>query len=354
MLSIKTRMYVNLGVLALAMLVVCTVALSGFNSSSLRMKRLHAENLVPITQVGEIAERSLQSQQYRLAAYIHRDVSFTQSNYELVKQNRAQINELTEQFDKYSLSERERQLVAEVKQQRAAIVDAGKKEIELLLAGDYDAAAKVRIAAIEPVIERIEQTTERLAQERLKGAEATIAAAQRELDRDRNFMLGCFAAALAVAIWFAWLLTEHIATGLARAEELARRVSRGELGNQVTITGSDEIASLLGALKEMDSRLMQTMTQVSESAAEVDRAARQLSQGSDDLSERTQEQAAALEQTAASIEEMTATVKQNADNAKHANQIAASTRGQADQGGVAVQRAVGAMGEITASSKRIE
>jgi methyl-accepting chemotaxis protein-1 (serine sensor receptor) len=51
---------------------------------------------------------------------------------------------------------------------------------------------------------------------------------------------------------------------------------------------------------------------------------------------------------------MTATVKQNADNAKHANHIAASTRQQADQGGVAVQRAVGAMGEITASSKRIE
>jgi methyl-accepting chemotaxis protein len=107
-------------------------------------------------------------------------------------------------------------------------------------------------------------------------------------------------------------------------------------------------------LQGMDAQLMQTMTQVSESAAEVDRTARQLSQGSDDLSERTQEQAAALEETAASIEEMAATVKQNADNAKHANQIARNTRSQADQGGVAVHRAVGAMSEITTSSKRIE
>ena len=51
MLTIKTRMYVNLGVLVVAMLVVCGVALSAFNASSRRMQQLHSENLVPITQV---------------------------------------------------------------------------------------------------------------------------------------------------------------------------------------------------------------------------------------------------------------------------------------------------------------
>ncbi|WP_129644893.1 methyl-accepting chemotaxis protein [Peristeroidobacter agariperforans] len=354
MLTIRTRMYVNLGVLAVAMLVVCGVALSAFNSSSRRMQQLHAENLVPITQINEIYQRSLQSQQYRLEGYVHRDPAFTKTNYDMVKENRGRINELTELFGQYPLSEQERRLLDEVKSQRAAIVDAGKKEIELLLAGEYDAATKVRIEAIEPVIDRMDVTTEQLAKAREQAAAETIVQAQQELNRDRNVMLGCFIAALAVASWFAWLLTRHISNGLARAEDLARRVSRGELGNQVAVTGNDEISALLRSLTDMDSKLMETMTQVSESAAEVDRAARQLSQGSDDLSERTQEQAAALEETAASIEEMAATVKQNADNAKHANQIATSTRTQADQGGVAVQRAVGAMGEITSSSKRIE
>ncbi|HEY0683136.1 MAG TPA: methyl-accepting chemotaxis protein [Steroidobacter sp.] len=353
MLTIKTRMYVNLGVLAVAMLVLCGVALNAFTASSARMQQLHAENLIPITQINEIYQRSLQSQQFRLEAYVHRNPSFTQSNYELVKQNRARINELTESLSKHSLTATERQLLDEVIQQRVDLVDSGKKEIELLLAGEYEAAGKVRVESMEPVIDRMDQTTERLALERQHAAEATIEQAQRELNTDRNVMLGCFFAALAVAIWFAWLLTKHISTGLARAEDLARRVSRGELGNQIDVSGNDEISALLRSLKDMDSKLMETMTEVRESAAEVDRAARQLSQGSDNLSERTQEQAAALEETAASIEEMTATVKQNAENAKHANGIAASTRSQADQGGVAVQRAVGAMSEITSSSKRI-
>lgn len=354
LLTIKARMYVNLGVLAVAMLVVCGVALDAFNGSSHRMQQLHAENLVPITQINEIYQRSLQSQQHRLEAYIHRDPAVTQANYDKVKQNRARINDLTEKFSEYPLTREERALLDEVKQQRAAIVDAGKKEIELLLAGDYDGAAKIRVGSIEPVIDRMDETTEKLAVARQEAAEAVIAAARSELNRDRNVMLGCFVAALLVSVWFAWLLTKHISNGLARAEDLAGRVSRGQLGNHVVVTGNDEIAALLRSLKDMDDKLMETMTQVSDSAAEVDRAARQLSQGSDDLSDRTQQQAAALEETAASVEEMTATVKQNAENAKHASHIAASTRGQADQGGVAVQKAVGAMGEITASSRRIE
>ena len=353
-LTIKARMYINLGVLATAMVLVCAVALSAFSDSERRMQQLHAENMVPITQINEIYQRSLQSQQYRLEAYVHRNPSFTQENYAKIKENRARINELTELFGKYPLTQEERDLLDDVKQQRATIVDAGKKEIEALLAGDYEGAGKVRIEQIEPVIDRMDQTTEKLARAREAAAEVVISDAQKELNRDRNVMLGSFVLALAVAIWFAWLLTSHISNGLARAEELAMRVSRGHLGNQVAIDGNDEISSLLRSLKEMDAKLYETMTQVSYSASEVDRAAQQLSQGSDDLSERTQEQAAALEETAASIEEMTATVKANADNAKHANQIAESTRTQANHGGVGVQRAVGAMGEITSSSKRIE
>jgi methyl-accepting chemotaxis protein-1 (serine sensor receptor) len=53
------------------------------------------------------------------------------------------------------------------------------------------------------------------------------------------------------------------------------------------------------------------------------------------------------------MEEMTSTVKQNADNARHANQLAAGARDQAEKGGAVVSKAVSAMNEINASSKKI-
>jgi methyl-accepting chemotaxis protein len=51
---------------------------------------------------------------------------------------------------------------------------------------------------------------------------------------------------------------------------------------------------------------------------------------------------------------MTATVRQNADNSRQANQLAAtSARGMAEKGGAVVGRAVLAMAEINQSSKKI-
>lgn len=53
------------------------------------------------------------------------------------------------------------------------------------------------------------------------------------------------------------------------------------------------------------------------------------------------------------MEKMTSTVKQNADNAKQANQLAIAARDIADKGGAVTTKAVEAMGEINKSSKKI-
>jgi methyl-accepting chemotaxis protein len=53
------------------------------------------------------------------------------------------------------------------------------------------------------------------------------------------------------------------------------------------------------------------------------------------------------------LEEITGTVKQNADNAKQADQLAMGSRDVAERGGQVVDTAVTAMGEINESSKKI-
>ena len=53
------------------------------------------------------------------------------------------------------------------------------------------------------------------------------------------------------------------------------------------------------------------------------------------------------------MEELTSTVKQNADNARQANQLAASASTVAEKGGVVVSQVVDTMEEINASAKKI-
>src|SRR5690606_4863843 len=58
-------------------------------------------------------------------------------------------------------------------------------------------------------------------------------------------------------------------------------------------------------------------------------------------------------ETASSMEELASTMKQNADNARQANQFAISACDVAQKGGAVVERAVTTMGSISDSAKQI-
>jgi len=100
-------------------------------------------------------------------------------------------------------------------------------------------------------------------------------------------------------------------------------------------------------------KLTEVINRINSSATLVASGAEEISQGNADLSQRTEEQASSLEETASSMEEMTSTVRQNADNAKVANDLAEETCEKAIQGGEVVNRAVTSMSAINESSKKI-
>ncbi len=71
------------------------------------------------------------------------------------------------------------------------------------------------------------------------------------------------------------------------------------------------------------------------------------------LSARTEDQASSLEETAAAMEELTATVRQNADNARLADQLAQSASTEAADGGKVVDEVITTMAAISAASNQI-
>jgi methyl-accepting chemotaxis protein len=144
--------------------------------------------------------------------------------------------------------------------------------------------------------------------------------------------------------------TERVVDDLRR---VLGALARGKLTEKITTTYEGEYAKLAVDANQTVDKLVDVAQQIQLTADLVNSGAMQLSRGNEDLSQRTTEQAASLEETAASIEEFTSTVKQNADNAAQANQVASATRALAEKGGEVVGRAVGAMGEINASSRKI-
>jgi methyl-accepting chemotaxis protein len=121
----------------------------------------------------------------------------------------------------------------------------------------------------------------------------------------------------------------------------------------VAVDRRDETGSLMAALKHMNDSLRTIVGKVRAGTDAIGTASREIASGNLDLSARTEQQASALEETAASMEELTVTVKQNADNARAANQLAISASEVATEGGAIVAQVVDTMGAIHASATRI-
>jgi len=130
-------------------------------------------------------------------------------------------------------------------------------------------------------------------------------------------------------------------------------MAKGDLTVSITKDYQGTFGKLKDDINTTVSKLTEVVSNIKESSDLIKTASMEISMGNTNLSQRTQEQASALEETASSMEQMTGTVKQNADNARQANQLVAGAREQAQSSGEIVTNAVGAMDAISTSSKKI-
>jgi len=131
------------------------------------------------------------------------------------------------------------------------------------------------------------------------------------------------------------------------------RLAQGDLTYRVTGSWADDYVKIKEDFNEAVDKLQDTISNIIASSSEVSNAAAEISSSTTDLSQRTEEQAASLEETSASMEQMAATVKKNAENARHANDLAQGARTDAGEGGKVVSETVKAMARIEESSRKI-
>jgi len=148
-------------------------------------------------------------------------------------------------------------------------------------------------------------------------------------------------------------LMDTVVSPLDETTRVMQAMAEGNLSDRMSGEYAGQFAVLSDSVNSTLSNMTEMVDKIRSSSSNMLSAATEISQGNQDLSQRTEEQASSLEETASSMEELTGTVRQNADNAKQANQLAAGARGQAEQGGDVVGNAISAMSEINKSSKKI-
>jgi methyl-accepting chemotaxis protein len=112
-------------------------------------------------------------------------------------------------------------------------------------------------------------------------------------------------------------------------------------------------ASDITAAKIASQRLAKIMADIRTAGVEIQLSAEEISKGNTSLSERVESQAASLEETTSSMMRMTETVRENAENARQANELAQIACTHAERGGKIMHDAVAAMQVINESSRKI-
>ena len=141
--------------------------------------------------------------------------------------------------------------------------------------------------------------------------------------------------------------------GLNDTLRVLKALAAGELTEHIEADYEGVFHALKENCNATSGKLRNIVGQIHATAEEVNRGAAEISVGNTDLSKRTEQQASNLEETAAAMEQMTSTVRQNAENARQANQLVEEARIEAERGGVVVDQAVRAVGEISDASKKI-
>ncbi|HWT35856.1 MAG TPA: MCP four helix bundle domain-containing protein, partial [Paraburkholderia sp.] len=225
-------------------------------------------------------------------------------------QHTAAINGFASAMDAYTklISSPEEQRISDsIKSSWASYLEVDDRIAKLIDAGSGSSAEARQLAAGDAST-RFTATLDQIDSDiklNHDGSTAEVAKAGDAFRSARMWTLLLSALALVVGASTAVVITRSITGPLRRSVEVAETVARGDLSAAIHVDGKDELSQLLGALRHMNERLLDTVSRVRSSSESIATGSSQIAAGNTDLSQRTEEQAASLEETAASMEELT-------------------------------------------------
>jgi len=230
---------------------------------------------------------------------------------------------------------------------------ARKHFAELLLQGQRSEASGLMSSEVLPAQQAYFAAVDGLIGFEQQRMADSVSLSSAEVRQTEYLMFSITLLALLLGAFIAWYTTRSITAPLAEAVVIARTVADGDLSSIIIAHANNETGQLLAALRDMNNGLLKIVSQVRSGTGAIASASSQIAAGNADLSTRTERQAGSLEQTVSAMTALTATVKQNADNARQANQLANSASDIAVTGGNMVRQVVSTMNSINDSSNKI-
>jgi methyl-accepting chemotaxis protein len=355
-MTVTRRLSLGFGLLVVLMIAVSALGGWGMLQAKASLKTVYEDRAVPLQQLGDIHYLMARNRVLLTEAALEGSPTVAREH---LAQYEAHLRRIQATWDKYAvtaMTAEETGLAKAVVQSRQALTDSGYKPTAAALVQGAYAEAQVALQRVAVLDAPFGEAMARLIALQVQVAADEYAAADRRADRLNLAVVLMVAVATMAGVAVGVALTRGLSRALgAEPAELAvtaQRVAEGLLEDDGRPPAPP--GSVMASMQAMRAALVQVVGTVRHGVDSVATASTQIAQGNVDLSSRTEEQASSLQQTAASMEQLTGTVRTSAENARQANQLAQGASQAAVRGGEVVAQVVQTMGEIQASSRRIE
>jgi methyl-accepting chemotaxis protein len=351
--STRTKLVMGFAAVALVLATVGVYELRTMADVQARFADVYDNRLLPLQDLGTAQEAMMSVRARMLQHVIEPDAGKMQGHAARIKELDGEVEKAVAAYAASRHGPEADGHLATFASTWPAFKAARDEALAQSAAGKKAEVAPVVLGTVTTRYQAAQKPIDALAELSVTSADAAVKASQARYVVVWWLTVVAIVVGVTAAIGLGVLIARRLARALGDAVEVLEAVAGGDFTRRLSVQTHDEVGRMAGAVNEAVEGMKAALRDVRMSAREVALASTQLSQASTHLSRGAQEQASSLEETAAALEEITGTVKQNADNARQANQLATGSRDTADTGGRVVADAVQAMGEINASSRRI-
>ncbi|MCP1480050.1 methyl-accepting chemotaxis protein [Pseudomonas chlororaphis] len=357
-LNIAPRAGLGFGLLALMVFGLGAFAL--LQMSNMRAQSDEVDNnwLPSVMSVGEMNQDLLRVRALTLRLLVNRSPQALAQNESKLNEVKRGMTVAQERYNALIVLPEERVLFDRYKAAEKRYLEHQNQVMALSQQGRVEDAVAVVNGEMSQLADELAGTLNELVALNRHNANLATELARAVFSNAKVWVVVMVVVAGLMTIVLALLLTRSIVLPLAQSLNVAEVVAGGDLTEDIRISGKDEPARLLQALKAMQHSLRETIRRISDSSSQLASASEELSCVTEDATRGLHQQSQEIEQAATAVNQMTAAVEEVASNAVATSEASRQSDLIAQHGREQVRQTVQSIeslaDDVTANASQVE
>jgi len=339
-LNIAPRASLGFGLLALMVFGLGAFALLQMSNMRAQSDQVDDNWLPSVMAVGDMSQDMLRLRALTMRLLINRDPQAQAQNVSKINDLKTVLDGAQQRYDKLIVLPEERVLFDRFKAAEAKYLQFQGQVMAEATQGRVEEAAAILNGEMNPLADEITVALRELVELNRHNANLATEAGRLVFSQSRVWVGVMIGVTALITIGLALLLTRSIVLPLSQSLKVAEVVAGGDLTAAITISGKDEPARLLHALKSMQQSLRETIRRISDSSSQLASASEELSCVTQDATRGLHQQSLEIEQAATAVNQMTAAVEEVASNAAATSQASRQSDRIAQHGREQVRQTV--------------